>query len=558
MDLDYLDMGSLDQTVSYTDVDCYKQARDSYLKRAFLDFPNDTFELFELSFLINSKAKNGPLLYNVLEELSQETYITQKNEISIVVRSEREMLKQIEVILDIVAIVKSWKTTKLRVNNIELGTSTEFGYYVNYFCEKHDIKNAIYNRSIDEIRRKYTKRRRSPTKIENNGPLIALSKDNVNESLQKVIDKYVELYGNNKDIVLYEATAHDKVLLIEDSLIVDFRLLPWYWTRKDDDSFKDWDNPYVMIQELTHNDLYRFNFADFRRRFVSHLVGMDFYPYHGVHYYNDVIDNYDFINEKLPELRLQERYERYQGELYHAILLRMEDIEGKYSYGIVYTKQKAHNFILKLCKELEEKNSRSLQLNGASCLSFSENREFIKAFLSWKGQRKRWRLENKFSYYVEDRQVKDDAEIYSGASEIIKAALSGIYDKCEYGSYSKPLNRWKSEELVFNITKRLYKDYQVIYQYKPFYLATDRGIMSYDIYICGLKIAIEYQGKQHFEPVDYFGGIDSFEKQQERDELKAKISRENGVKLVYVNYWESITPDLIKHKIEAVRNTEDV
>ena len=74
--------------------------------------------------------------------------------------------------------------------------------------------------------------------------------------------------------------------------------------------------------------------------------------------------------------------------------------------------------------------------------------------------------------------------------------------------------------------------------------------MSYDVYICGLKIAIEYQGKQHFEPVDFFGGIEHFEKQKERDALKAERSKENGIKLIYVNYWEDITPDMIKKKIQ--------
>ncbi len=74
--------------------------------------------------------------------------------------------------------------------------------------------------------------------------------------------------------------------------------------------------------------------------------------------------------------------------------------------------------------------------------------------------------------------------------------------------------------------------------------------MSYDIYICGLKIAIEYQGIQHFEPVDYFGGEESFNKQQERDKLKAQRSKENGVALIYINYWEDITPTLIKKRIE--------
>ena len=75
--------------------------------------------------------------------------------------------------------------------------------------------------------------------------------------------------------------------------------------------------------------------------------------------------------------------------------------------------------------------------------------------------------------------------------------------------------------------------------------------MSYDVYICGLKTAIEYQGKQHFEPVEYFGGAESFQGQQERDKLKAELSRENGVKLVYINYWEDITAELIRERVEG-------
>ena len=73
--------------------------------------------------------------------------------------------------------------------------------------------------------------------------------------------------------------------------------------------------------------------------------------------------------------------------------------------------------------------------------------------------------------------------------------------------------------------------------------------MSYDVYICGLKTAIEYQGKQHFEPVEYFGGKEHYERQVERDKLKLEISEANGVKLIYINYWEDVTPDLIIEKV---------
>lgn len=65
-----------------------------------------------------------------------------------------------------------------------------------------------------------------------------------------------------------------------------------------------------------------------------------------------------------------------------------------------------------------------------------------------------------------------------------------------------------------------------------------------------LNVAIEYQGKQHFEPVEIFGGKEHYKEQVERDKLKYRLSRENGVALVYINYWDDISPELIRERIE--------
>lgn len=90
----------------------------------------------------------------------------------------------------------------------------------------------------------------------------------------------------------------------------------------------------------------------------------------------------------------------------------------------------------------------------------------------------------------------------------------------------------------------------VTFQHRPFFLRTPiGGQMSYDVYISGLNVAIEYQGKQHFNPVDFFGGYTAFQNVQRRDKLKADLSRAHGVKLVYVNYWEDITPALIVERV---------
>ena len=90
----------------------------------------------------------------------------------------------------------------------------------------------------------------------------------------------------------------------------------------------------------------------------------------------------------------------------------------------------------------------------------------------------------------------------------------------------------------------------VLYQYRPFFLKSEKGQMSYDVFICGLNIAIEYQGKQHFEPVELFGGEDSYKKQVVRDKLKWKLSKENNITLVYINYLDDISSVLIREKID--------
>lgn len=56
-----------------------------------------------------------------------------------------------------------------------------------------------------------------------------------------------------------------------------------------------------------------------------------------------------------------------------------------------------------------------------------------------------------------------------------------------------------------------------------------------DIYIPRYNIGIEYQGDQHFYPIEYFGGESSFIKNQERDKNKKHLCEQNSCHLIYVN-----------------------
>lgn len=57
--------------------------------------------------------------------------------------------------------------------------------------------------------------------------------------------------------------------------------------------------------------------------------------------------------------------------------------------------------------------------------------------------------------------------------------------------------------------------------------------LSLDFYLPDYKIAIECQGRQHFEPVLDFGGEKTFKETIERDKKKLILCKENNIKLLY-------------------------
>ena len=71
----------------------------------------------------------------------------------------------------------------------------------------------------------------------------------------------------------------------------------------------------------------------------------------------------------------------------------------------------------------------------------------------------------------------------------------------------------------------------------------DFGILHNDK-LLGL---VEYDGKQHFEPIDFFGGIDGFIKTQKRDNIKNTYCKSHNIPLLRIPY--TLSTDEIKSKI---------
>lgn len=86
--------------------------------------------------------------------------------------------------------------------------------------------------------------------------------------------------------------------------------------------------------------------------------------------------------------------------------------------------------------------------------------------------------------------------------------------------------KWKHEVTLFQMVRKKYPD--TLYQYRPEWL----GRQSLDLYIPSLRTAIEYQGIQHYLPVDFFGGEEALTQRKDLDLQKKQLCRENNVRLI--------------------------
>ena len=57
-------------------------------------------------------------------------------------------------------------------------------------------------------------------------------------------------------------------------------------------------------------------------------------------------------------------------------------------------------------------------------------------------------------------------------------------------------------------------------------------------------MCIEYDGEQHFRPIEFFGGIESFKNLILKDELKNLYCQENNLSLLRISYKENINKKL--------------
>tara|TARA_B100000315_G_scaffold84248_1_gene77230 strand:+ start:114 stop:1271 length:1158 start_codon:yes stop_codon:yes gene_type:complete len=143
-----------------------------------------------------------------------------------------------------------------------------------------------------------------------------------------------------------------------------------------------------------------------------------------------------------------------------------------------------------------------------------------------------------------DRSISAD-DLYDPKNEILRYEIVRESENKFREAEGLPLvgEGYIEETRLYYLVRDEFPD--AIREYSPKWLGRQR----IDIYIPSKNIGIEYNGEQHYRPVDWFGGNEGFLNQQKRDERKRDLCETNGLPLIEWRFNEEVLKENLHIKL---------
>lgn len=114
--------------------------------------------------------------------------------------------------------------------------------------------------------------------------------------------------------------------------------------------------------------------------------------------------------------------------------------------------------------------------------------------------------------------------------------------------FKKVGEAWASETLLYQLVCEIFPNEKIYRHYRPKFL----DFLELDIFIPNFSIGIEYQGIQHYKPIEHWGGRASLKEVIRRDKKKKRLCEKNSIKLILFDYKEELSRELVEHKIKSI------
>ncbi len=119
----------------------------------------------------------------------------------------------------------------------------------------------------------------------------------------------------------------------------------------------------------------------------------------------------------------------------------------------------------------------------------------------------------------------------------------GRCPKCSRSIGELRIDRFLNDKGIKNKPQFRFKDCRNI---KP--LPFDFAVFEKDQLIC----LIEYHGKQHYEPIDFFGGEENFKVRQKLDNIKENYCKRNNIPLIIIPYHEKDIEGMLEEELNTL------
>lgn len=94
------------------------------------------------------------------------------------------------------------------------------------------------------------------------------------------------------------------------------------------------------------------------------------------------------------------------------------------------------------------------------------------------------------------------------------------------------------------------KNLQIYFEpQKRFEDCRHKATLPFDFYIPSLNVAIEYDGIQHYKPLEVWGGVEAYKQTKLRDVIKNNYCETNGIRLIRIRYDQEVEEVLRKELV---------
>lgn len=279
---------------------------------------------------------------------------------------------------------------------------------------------------------------------------------------------------------------------------------------------------YSLDKEYLYNfidaDIQRYNDNDYKNNFINIISKIGKIPL-----YNEFV-----LHTKISDVSYSNKY-NLKGKVYDSIV------------KMFVSKEQYNNYLIE--KRMHKTNVGKQTANMNKFLLTLEELEieFKKVF-----------DETKFKYNVYpsrryfDKVSKHDSSVYRQ-----KLNMSWT-DVCKLYGYDIQ-NKKSAEYIVLGKIKDILQS-NYIPQKKWDWLI---GIKNYPLRVDGYfeeyNLVVEFDGKQHKEPVDKYGGKDSFEVLKTNDEIKNILIPQHGIKLLRISAFDDwFNDDFLKQELSNI------